>query len=64
FSPMKCCLSYINSPLRLANLKGFYRTPMECPLPAVVFETGKGMEVCANPKKTWVKEAVEELQKK
>lgn len=32
----ECCFSYIESPLRLANLKGFYRTPEECFSPAVV----------------------------
>ncbi|NWZ52170.1 CCL5 protein, partial [Haliaeetus albicilla] len=60
----ECCFSYIKSPLRLANLKGFYRTPKECFSPAIVFETRNGIKVCANPQMTWVEKAVERLQKR
>ncbi|KAM9623973.1 C-C motif chemokine 5-like [Morphnus guianensis] len=64
YTPSECCFSYIKSPLRLANLKGFYTTPKECFSPAIVFETKNGTKVCTNPEMTWVEKAVERLQKK
>ncbi|NXE96953.1 CCL5 protein, partial [Menura novaehollandiae] len=61
-TPSECCFHYINAPLRLANLKSFYSTPRECFSPAIVFETRKGVKVCADPEKDWVKRAVGRLQ--
>ncbi|NXY17040.1 CCL14 protein, partial [Atrichornis clamosus] len=63
YTPSECCFRYVNSPLRLANLKVFYSTPRECFSPAIVFETRKGDKVCANPEDTWVQRAVGKLQK-
>ncbi|KGL87539.1 C-C motif chemokine 5, partial [Charadrius vociferus] len=63
YTPSECCFSYIKFPLRLAKLKGFYMTPKECFSSAVVFETRNGTKICANPEMTWVKKAVERLQK-
>lgn len=34
--PSECCFGFAKAPLRLANLKGFYRTPKECFSPTVV----------------------------
>lgn len=34
--PSECCFSFAKGPLRLANLKGFYRMPKECFSPTVV----------------------------
>ncbi|NWW71880.1 CCL14 protein, partial [Climacteris rufus] len=64
YAPAECCFHYVTSPLRLANLVGFYSTPRECFLPAIVFETRKGAKVCANQKEPWVKRAIGVLQKK
>ncbi|XP_010140359.1 PREDICTED: C-C motif chemokine 5-like [Buceros rhinoceros silvestris] len=36
YRPSECCFSFAKAPLRLANLKSFYRTPKECFNPAVV----------------------------
>ncbi|XP_076205190.1 C-C motif chemokine 5-like [Aptenodytes patagonicus] len=60
----ECCFSYIKSPLRLANLKGFYTTPKECFMPAIVFEIRNGTKFCTNPAMTWVEKAVQRLQKR
>ncbi|NWS59014.1 CCL14 protein, partial [Chunga burmeisteri] len=64
YTPFECCFSYVKSPIRQANLKDFYTTPKECFSPAIVFETRNGTKVCANPEVTWVKNAVEKLQKR
>uniref|UniRef100_A0A8C0UFL2 C-C motif chemokine n=1 Tax=Cyanistes caeruleus TaxID=156563 RepID=A0A8C0UFL2_CYACU len=64
YTPAECCFDHLKGPLRLDNLVGFYSTPRECFLPAVVFETKKGAKVCANPEDNWVKRAVRMLKKK
>uniref|UniRef100_A0A8C3E4Z3 C-C motif chemokine n=2 Tax=Corvus moneduloides TaxID=1196302 RepID=A0A8C3E4Z3_CORMO len=64
YIPSECCFSYVKGCLRLANLMGFYSTPRECFSPAIVFETKKGVKLCANPKEKWVQKAVQELKKK
>ncbi|KAG9340108.1 hypothetical protein JZ751_022033 [Albula glossodonta] len=35
-----------------------------CPVDAIVFSTQRGMKVCANPEKVWVKKAMEEVDKR
>ncbi|XP_054026262.1 C-C motif chemokine 5-like [Dryobates pubescens] len=62
--PLECCFRFLQAPLKLQRLKGFYRTPKECFNPAVVFETRNGTKVCADPEQPWVKRATERLQKK
>ncbi|NXH45878.1 CCL14 protein, partial [Dicaeum eximium] len=63
YSPSECCFEFVKGPLRLGNLVGFYSTPRECYFPATVFETKRGVKVCANPEDKWVKRAIRELQK-
>ncbi|NWW26338.1 CCL14 protein, partial [Falcunculus frontatus] len=64
YAPSECCFGYVKGRLRVANLVGFYSTPRECFSPAIVFETQKGVKLCANPEEEWVKKAVKELKKK
>ncbi|NXW56401.1 CCL4 protein, partial [Eurystomus gularis] len=64
YAPTECCFSYVQKPLGLNRLTGFYRTPKECFSTAVVFETKNGAKVCANPEMPWVERAVERLQKR
>ncbi|NWW44060.1 CCL4 protein, partial [Pedionomus torquatus] len=64
FTPSECCFSYKKSPVRLANLKGFYMTPKECFSPAIVFETRNGTKICAKPEMPWVEKTIEKLQKR
>ncbi|NWI71574.1 CCL14 protein, partial [Todus mexicanus] len=64
YSPSECCFNFMKAPLRLANLRDFYRTPKDCFNPAVVFKTKNGTKVCAKPEMPWVERAVERLQKK
>ncbi|XP_065497326.1 C-C motif chemokine 17 [Caloenas nicobarica] len=63
-SPVECCYDHRNSPLPLVKLKGFYKTPLECPVPAIVFEVRNKTMICAHPETDWVKKAVKYLEKK
>ncbi|NXW31938.1 CCL4 protein, partial [Phaetusa simplex] len=62
FTPTECCFKYAQKPIR--HVRSFYETPRDCSLPAVVIVTASGDEVCANPKKPWVKRAMKNLQRK
>ncbi|NXO10596.1 CCL14 protein, partial [Oriolus oriolus] len=64
YAPSECCFGYVKGRLRVANLVGFYSTPRECFSSAIVFETKKGVKLCANPEDKWVERAIEELRKK
>ncbi|NXE39527.1 CCL14 protein, partial [Ptilorrhoa leucosticta] len=63
YAPSECCFGYVKGRLRVASLVGSYSTPRECFFPAIVFETKKGVKLCANPEEKWVQTAVEELLK-
>ncbi|NWW03021.1 CCL14 protein, partial [Oreocharis arfaki] len=64
YAPSECCFGYVKGRLRVASLVGFYSTPKECFFPAIVFETKKGIKLCANPEEKWVRTAGAELRKK
>ncbi|NXS30145.1 CCL14 protein, partial [Pomatostomus ruficeps] len=61
YTPTECCFQYVKGRLRLASLVRFYLTPRECYSPAIVFETRKGVKICADPKEKWVQIAVGKL---
>ncbi|KAM6065130.1 C-C motif chemokine 17 [Theristicus caerulescens] len=62
FTPTECCFEYAQKPIR--HMKGFYETPSDCSLPAVVIVAATGAEVCADPEQSWVKKAMKKLQRK
>ncbi|NXX56379.1 CCL3 protein, partial [Scopus umbretta] len=62
FTPTECCFKYAQKPVQ--HMQSFYETPRDCSLPAVVFVAATGDEICANPKKPWVKRAMKKLQRK
>ncbi|XP_009468726.1 PREDICTED: C-C motif chemokine 17 [Nipponia nippon] len=62
FTPTECCFKYAQKPIR--HMQSFYETPTDCSLPAVVIVAATGAEVCADPKKPWVKKAMKKLQRK
>ncbi|NXH96734.1 CCL14 protein, partial [Pachycephala philippinensis] len=64
YAPSECCFGYVKGRLRVANLVCSYSTPQECFFPAIVFETKKGVKLCADPKEKWVQTTVKELLKK
>ncbi|KAF1522324.1 C-C motif chemokine 3, partial [Eudyptes sclateri] len=61
-TPIECCFQYAQKPVR--HVERFYEMPSDCSLPAVVVVTATGAEICADPKKPWVKRAMKKLQKK
>uniref|UniRef100_A0A671EAW1 C-C motif chemokine n=2 Tax=Rhinolophus ferrumequinum TaxID=59479 RepID=A0A671EAW1_RHIFE len=54
-----CCRDYIRYPLPLRVVKYYYWTSQSCRRPGVVFVTGKGREICADPSLFWVKKFVQ-----
>ncbi|NWI66890.1 CCL3 protein, partial [Todus mexicanus] len=62
FTTIECCFKYAQKPIR--HMQSFYETPSDCSLPAVVIVAATGAEVCADPKKPWVKKAMKKLRRK
>ncbi|NXF02898.1 CCL2 protein, partial [Smithornis capensis] len=62
FAPVECCFGYAEKPIR--HVQSYYRTPRDCPMPAVVFVAASGAEICADPKKSWVKKAIKTHDRK
>ncbi|KAL2085716.1 hypothetical protein ACEWY4_019036 [Coilia grayii] len=57
--PRSCCLRTDRTVLSLKNIKDYHMQNVAlCPVDAVVFTTVKGIKVCSDPKKPWVKRAV------
>nr|XP_055038404.1 chemokine (C-X-C motif) ligand 32b, duplicate 1 [Misgurnus anguillicaudatus] len=59
------CLKTTNTVLRKENILSYKRqTAGVCHIDAIVFTTGKNTIVCSDPRKLWVKKAVEYLDNK
>ncbi|XP_005142445.2 C-C motif chemokine 4-like [Melopsittacus undulatus] len=57
-----CCFSYTADKLPHKRILRYYRTSTSCMLPAIVFITKKGHQVCANPSHTWVQAYLKKLE--
>ncbi|NXP69128.1 CL3L1 protein, partial [Chloropsis cyanopogon] len=62
FAPVECCFEFAQK--RIRHPQSFYETSKDCPKPAVVIVAANGDQICADPKKDWVKKTVKRLQKK
>ncbi|NXQ80899.1 CCL3 protein, partial [Nyctibius grandis] len=62
FTPTECCFKLAQKPVR--HVQSFYETPSDCSLTAVVIVAASGDEVCADPKKPWVKKVMKKLRRK
>ncbi|NWT55138.1 CCL3 protein, partial [Erythrocercus mccallii] len=62
FAPVECCFKYAQR--RIRQPQSFYETSKDCPKPAVVIVAANGEEICANPKKDWVKKITKQLPMK
>ncbi|XP_045631284.1 C-C motif chemokine 20 [Ursus americanus] len=62
-SNFDCCLRYTEHVLHPRSLVGFTQQLANeaCDINAVIFYTKKRLAVCADPKKNWVKKAVQIL---
>ncbi|KAL6462648.1 hypothetical protein MHYP_G00290700 [Metynnis hypsauchen] len=58
--PGSCeCLRISNTLLRISNIKSYYvQKSGLCATNAVVFTTVKGVQICSDPQKSWVKKAM------
>ncbi|XP_009966343.2 C-C motif chemokine 4 [Tyto alba] len=57
-----CCFSYTHHKLPWKLILRHYSTSTSCTLPAIVFITKKGRQVCANPSDTWVRSYLQMLK--
>ncbi|KAJ1185043.1 hypothetical protein NDU88_001839 [Pleurodeles waltl] len=62
--PPICCHSYAPRKIPQRHVQEYYLTSKECPLPAVVFITGRRRLVCADPKSTWVQDYIQYLERR
>uniref|UniRef100_A0A2K6BQ83 C-C motif chemokine n=1 Tax=Macaca nemestrina TaxID=9545 RepID=A0A2K6BQ83_MACNE len=60
--PTSCCFSYTARKLPRNFVVDYYETSSLCSQPAVVFQTKRGKQVCADPSETWVQEYVNDLE--
>ncbi|XP_074046478.1 C-C motif chemokine 4-like [Macrotis lagotis] len=60
--PISCCFSYVSQQISRKIVTDYYETSSLCSQPAVVFQTKRGRQVCANPSETWVQSYLEDLE--
>uniref|UniRef100_A0A8C9QKX5 C-C motif chemokine n=1 Tax=Spermophilus dauricus TaxID=99837 RepID=A0A8C9QKX5_SPEDA len=60
--PTACCFSYTLRKLPRNFVMDYFETSSLCSQPAVVFQTKKGRQVCANPSEPWVQEYMDDLE--
>ncbi|KAM7069569.1 C-C motif chemokine 4-like [Molossus nigricans] len=60
--PIACCFSYIPRTLPRDFVVDYYETSSLCSQPAVVFQTKRGRQVCANPSEPWVQDYMNDLE--
>ncbi|KFV20123.1 C-C motif chemokine 4 [Tauraco erythrolophus] len=56
-----CCVSYARHRLPQKLIAHYYSSSTACTLPAIVFVTKKGRQVCANPSDPWVQTYLQNL---
>ncbi|XP_068945302.1 C-C motif chemokine 4-like isoform X2 [Petaurus breviceps papuanus] len=61
-APTSCCYYYVKKQFPRKFVIDYYETSSLCSQPAVVFQTRRGRQVCANPSDTWVQNYMEELE--
>ncbi|XP_059005667.1 C-C motif chemokine 4 [Mustela lutreola] len=60
--PTACCFSYTLRKLPRNFVADYFETSSLCSQPAVVFQTKRGRQVCANPSEAWVQEYMDDLE--
>ncbi|XP_008143301.2 C-C motif chemokine 20 isoform X1 [Eptesicus fuscus] len=65
-SAFDCCLRYTEQAIPSKFIKGFTQQLANdaCDINAVILHTKKGLAVCADPKKKWVKHVVHVLSQR
>uniref|UniRef100_A0A8C4Y8P3 C-C motif chemokine n=1 Tax=Gopherus evgoodei TaxID=1825980 RepID=A0A8C4Y8P3_9SAUR len=60
--PISCCFSHTSRQIPRSMVVDYYDTSSKCSLPAVVFTTKKGREVCSDPNARWVQEYIKHVK--
>uniref|UniRef100_A0A8C0GCZ4 C-C motif chemokine n=1 Tax=Chelonoidis abingdonii TaxID=106734 RepID=A0A8C0GCZ4_CHEAB len=60
-TPTSCCFSYVSKPIPRSHVVKYRHTSSKCSLPAVIFTTKKGREVCSDPNARWVQEYIKHV---
>ncbi|KAM6163638.1 C-C motif chemokine 3-like 1 [Rhynchocyon petersi] len=61
-TPTACCFSYTSQQISQDTVGDYYYTNSQCSKPAVIFQTKKGKQICANPSDAWVQKYVSYLE--
>uniref|UniRef100_A0A8C0GCN9 C-C motif chemokine n=1 Tax=Chelonoidis abingdonii TaxID=106734 RepID=A0A8C0GCN9_CHEAB len=61
-TPTSCCFSYVSKPIPRSHVVKYRHTSSKCSLPAVIFTTKKGREVCSDPNARWVQEYIKHVK--
>ncbi|XP_043859784.1 C-C motif chemokine 4-like [Dromiciops gliroides] len=63
-TPTSCCFTYVQQQIQRKFVTHYYKTSNLCSQPAVVFQTKKGRQVCANPSEDWVQKYMDDPELK
>uniref|UniRef100_H0VX22 C-C motif chemokine n=2 Tax=Cavia porcellus TaxID=10141 RepID=H0VX22_CAVPO len=61
-TPTACCFFFISRKIPRKFVVDYYETSSQCPKAAVIFQTKRGREVCADLRDTWVHEYIADLE--
>ncbi|XP_044530263.1 C-C motif chemokine 4-like [Gracilinanus agilis] len=59
--PPTCCKDFVRQRIPQSFMLGYTRSGPRCSKPAIMFETNKGVKVCASPYMPWVRNYVKNL---
>ncbi|KAG3269464.1 C-C motif chemokine 3-like [Ictidomys tridecemlineatus] len=61
-TPTACCFFYISRKIPHKFVDDYYETSSQCSKPAVIFQTKRGRQVCADPSEAWVRAYITDLE--
>ncbi|XP_044531497.1 C-C motif chemokine 5-like [Gracilinanus agilis] len=57
-----CCFFFSSRPPPLVHIREYFYTSSRCSIQGVIFITRKNRQLCANPKKKWVRSYINSLE--